>query len=610
MKKFTFFAAAILLLFLMNTRAWAQDFTVKVPSTDDYGGYLVPLRAGASIQFQVQVTNNLTDTCTVSIDKSSMGYAGSWVTIDNNSQELLPQQSKNFLLTVAVPTGTAEETYPIFLNFYAYNSHNQNQSYTFDYFAQYITVDNSPPDTPSFFTSATSNAITVSQWSSYDAMSNTYTALNRSSGFNGIKNYTLTLKDSNGNVVGSPKTIQATLLDSYYNFTNLAVGTTYKVSVTATDLAGNSKSKEKSVTTVTPPLHMTYTARSYCHLTLAWKSHPDAVSYKLYDATETTPVLLSTITDTSFMVSGLTANTTYKFYVTAITSSGSETAAGNTLSVSTLTIPTPSVSGTSPICSSGATYTVTNLPNECYIDWDQGSGLSRTSASGNSATFKATGSLNTWITATINSGCGIESKTVKVAAGTPKPGPITIQWDVPPRRFTASIEAIPGALAYKWWVDGVLIYDSPVNGGIFQRDLTNCGHVYYIDVAQVNKCGTSPISHTEATEECGGIHPFTVYPNPATSTISITQNTTTAVTQQLSIATTEKSAQKTIKNVDKKTIKSIKVIDYTGAVYISKKYGKEKNAVTIDITDLKPGTYQIIVNAGTKDQDNYAFIKK
>ncbi len=394
----------------------------------------------------------------------------------------------------------------------------------------------------------------------------------------------------------APKPLQATSSDSYYNFTNLAVGTTYKVTVTATDLAGNSKSKEKSVTTITPPLHMTYIARSYCHLTLAWKSHPDAVSYKLYNATGTTPVLLTTISDTSFMVTGLTANTTYKFYVTAITSSGSEAATGNTLSVSTLTIPTPSVSGTSPICSTGATYTVTNLPNECYIDWDQGSGLSRTSASGSSATFKATGSINTWIKATINSGCGIESKTVKVAAGTPKPGPITIQWDVPPRRFTASIEAIPGATSYQWYLDGVLKYNSPENVVIFQRDLSNCGHVYYIDVSQVNTCGTSPISHAEVTEEC--FKSFTVYPNPTTSTINITQNKT--LSQQLSIASLGSSGQK--------NINSIKIIDYTGAVYIHRKYAIETKNVRINVANLRHGTYQIIINEG-EGQETYTFVK-
>ena len=607
MKKITFFTATILLLFLMNTRAWAQDFTVAVPSTDGADGYIQPLKAGASTEFQVQVKNNRADTCTVSIIKFYLGTAESWVTIDNNSQKIFPQQSKNFLLTLTVPTGTAEGQYPMSLWFHAYDKNGVDHS--FNYITpQTVIVDNTPPVTPTFTTSVTSKTIFVSSWQTTDFMSGIYTDHNSSAGLNGVKSYTLILKNTN-NSVKETKTISATS-DSYYTFKNLAVGTNYKVSVTAKDLAGNTSTSEKQVKTETPALYLTSSAQSFCHLTLNWKSHPDAVSYKLYNATGTTPVLLTTISDTSFMVTGLTANTTYKFYVKGVTSAGVETDAGNTLSVSTLTVPAPSVSGASLICSSGETFAVTNLPDECYIDWSQGSALSLYSASGNSAIFKATGNANTWIKATINSGCGIASKTVNVAAGAPKPGPITIQWDAPPRRFTASVEAIPGALAYKWWVDGVLIYDSPVNGGIFQRDLTNCGHVYYIDVAQVNKCGTSSISHAEATEECGLIHPFTVYPNPATSTISITQNTTTAVTQQLSIATTEKSAQKANQKTDQKVIKSIKVVDYTGAVYISKKYGKETKTVKLDITDLKPGTYQIIVNAGTKDQDNYAFIKK
>lgn len=108
MKTFTFFATTLMLLFLTTGNAWSQDFTVTVPSTDNADGYIQPLKAGASTQFQVQVTNNRADTCTVSIIKFYLGTAESWVTIDNNSQKIFPQQSKNFLLTLTVPTGTAE----------------------------------------------------------------------------------------------------------------------------------------------------------------------------------------------------------------------------------------------------------------------------------------------------------------------------------------------------------------------------------------------------------------------------------------------------------------------------------------------------------------------
>ena len=106
MKRITLTLATIVLFLFISNKICAQDFTVKIASTDNCDGYIQPLKAGASIQFQIKVTNNRTDTCTVSIDKGPMGITSSWVTIDNNSQVLFPQQSATFLLTVNVPSNT------------------------------------------------------------------------------------------------------------------------------------------------------------------------------------------------------------------------------------------------------------------------------------------------------------------------------------------------------------------------------------------------------------------------------------------------------------------------------------------------------------------------
>lgn len=213
MKRVTFFAT-LALLFLMSTKVWAQDFTVTIESTDDYSGYIVPLKAGANIQFQIKVKNNRTETCTVSIDKNAMGIPGPWVTIDNNSQVLSPQQSTNFLLTLAVPANTNEGQYAMFLNFNAYDNTNFNHS--FNYNTQTVIVDNSIPLIPSFSVSPTSTTIYVSLWSSYDAMSSTYTSYNSSAGILGIKSYTVTLKNPDDSVKET-KTINATS-DNYYTF--------------------------------------------------------------------------------------------------------------------------------------------------------------------------------------------------------------------------------------------------------------------------------------------------------------------------------------------------------------------------------------------------------
>ena len=589
MKRVTFFAT-LALLFLMSTKVWAQDFTVTIESTDDYSGYIVPLKAGASIQFQINVKNNRTDTCTVSINKNAMGIPGSWVTIDNNSQVLSPQQSTNFLLTLAVPANTNEGQYAMFLNFNAYDNTNFNHS--FNYNTQTVIVDNSIPLIPSFSVSPTSTTIYVSLWSSYDAMSSTYTSYNSSAGILGIKSYTVTLKNPDDSVKET-KTINATS-DNYYTFQYLSSNINYKASVTATDLAGNTNTKEISVTTAPAPPTISSSTQSFCNITLNWTASSGATSYKLYDVTST-PVLVTTTSNTSFVVDGLTSGTTYKFYVKAFSSVYLGSDIGNTLSVSTLTVPVPIISGSSSACSTGTSFEVTNLPPGCSLEWSQGTGLSLYSSSGNLATFKATENTTSWIKATINSGCGVASATKTVDAGSPKPGTIFIEFDAPPRRFTASIDGMVSANSYKWYLNGVLKYNTPDDVVIFQRQVGNCGYRYDVDVEMVNTCGVSLISHTEVYEpDC--YKSYTIYPNPASSEISITQNSDM---KQLSL---------TIENSAPKIIKSVKIIDNTGLIYINKKYGKETQEVSLNLSSLKIGTYQIIINEG-EEQESHMFIK-
>jgi len=46
---------AVMLLLFVNKFALAQDFKVTITSTDDCSGYLKPLKAGNSLQFQIAV---------------------------------------------------------------------------------------------------------------------------------------------------------------------------------------------------------------------------------------------------------------------------------------------------------------------------------------------------------------------------------------------------------------------------------------------------------------------------------------------------------------------------------------------------------------------------
>lgn len=202
MRKPINYLCVLLLIVATHGFIQAQDFTVEIESTDASNNYFKPLKPGGSRQFQIKVKNNTSDTCTVSIDKYDMGYVSSWVSIEDNEQELFPSQSKNFLLTITVPSGTTEGLYAMYLYFSAYakgSSHNNS----FQYDTQWIIVDNSPPDAPTFsIGQKTSTTLSITSWSSWDQFSSEYT-FQTGSADNGIKEYKIFIETTDGNVVKS-----------------------------------------------------------------------------------------------------------------------------------------------------------------------------------------------------------------------------------------------------------------------------------------------------------------------------------------------------------------------------------------------------------------------
>ena len=328
------------LLFVLATHGliYAQDFTVEIPTTDDYAHYLPPIKAGGSHQFQIEVTNNRSDTCTVSIDKNSMGIdVSSWVTIDNNSQKIFPSQSKNFLLTINVPAGTCDCDFVMWLYFDAIDKHGNN--HPFDYYPQGIIVDNSPPSSPTFTVSQTSTTIFVNSWDSWDDRSNTYTVWNPSAGTSGIKTYKIDIKNPNGTIA---KSITKDFTDyNYYTFNNLNPNTNYKASVTAFDLVGNSRTTEKSATTApAKPTGLTFSNITYIDATLSWSPSAGATGYNVYEFKNDEHTKLNNfpIAGNSYKIEGLDPNTKYTYAVRALSNVGPSDMSNN-VEVTTLALP-------------------------------------------------------------------------------------------------------------------------------------------------------------------------------------------------------------------------------------------------------------------------------
>jgi hypothetical protein len=215
------------------------------------------------------------------------------------------------------------------------------------------------------------------------------------------------------------------------------------------------------------------------------------------------------------------------------------------------------------------------------------------SPTGSPTTYKAIGNGLGQVQATLSSTCA--STTLSpfyVTVGSPVPGTIAIAFDAPPKRFTATIDGVGTATAYKWYLDGQLKFTTPNTSVIFQRQLNNCGHVYYVDVAEVNACGVSGISHGEVSEDpC--YYGFTISPNPASDNITLTIGS--ADNAYLMGNSSTGTTALTSKYISTKAY-TIRVLDSFGALKAT--LNKSGETVTLPVGNLNNGVYVIEINDG------------
>jgi len=155
-------------------------------------------------------------------------------------------------------------------------------------------------------------------------------------------------------------TLLGTATTTSYNVTGLTGATTYSFSVKAKDAAGNlsASSNVVSVTTLTPvpdttaPTAATLSAAGTTSTStnLSWTGATDNVGVTGYDVYQGT-TLKASVTTTSYTVTGLTASTSYTFYVVAKDAAGNISPASNTVSVTT-------TATTLTYCTATATNTV------------------------------------------------------------------------------------------------------------------------------------------------------------------------------------------------------------------------------------------------------------
>ncbi|MGE0076386.1 MAG: endonuclease [Bacteroidales bacterium] len=140
-------------------------------------------------------------------------------------------------------------------------------------------------------------------------------------------------------------TLLASATTTSYSVTGLTAGTSYTFYVKAKDAAGNvsSASSSISVTTTastsdtqapTAPTNLATSSVAQTSLTLSWTASTDNVGVTGYDIYKN-GTLLATSTTTSYSVTGLTASTSYSFYVKAKDAAGNVSSASSTVSATT-----------------------------------------------------------------------------------------------------------------------------------------------------------------------------------------------------------------------------------------------------------------------------------
>jgi hypothetical protein len=247
-----------------------------------------------------------------------------------------------------------------------------------------------------------------------------------------------------------------------------------------------------------------------------------------------------------------------------------------------------SLTGPEAVCVAGGNFTLNNLPAGCNSSWTFSSNMQSYYGGSDFIALRALSIGSGWIQPTVSSSCGSSILPIKnVPVDIQQPGSITITMDAPPRRFSASIDDVPCATSYNWYLNGV-IQSTHTESAIFQRRSPYCGNFYYVQVEAVSSLGISARrSKTVVEPSCG--KSLLISPNPAMDVVTV--NIITQDDNSLNDINNNSSSEK---ESDLSPVTYIvKITDIVGtSVYVSE---KTTNEFTIPLSGIKDGTYIIIV---------------
>ncbi len=321
-------------------------------------------------------------------------------------------------------------------------------------------------------------------------------------------------------------TLLTSVTTTTYNVTGLTAATAYTFYVKAKDAAGNVSVASTTVNATTlaatdtqaptAPTSLAASSVAQTTLTLGWIASTDNVGVTGYDVYKN-GTLLTSVTTTTYNVTGLTAATAYTFYVKAKDAAGNVSAASSTINVTTLAVVTSSKE-TFANFSVGASYLTGTFTGQDGSTWSYNGARGDIAITGSAPTIgKGRTPLSYVASGTIQGGIGTLKFDYMMAFST------TINLNVYVNNVL--VKTITGGTINVIANSGIITVNTSgaftlkfeqVNSTSGQVAIDNIEWTPYTATLAMPK-GTNNTDKIDVTE-------FKLFPNPATDAITISTN--------------------------------------------------------------------------------------
>lgn len=364
-----------------NYSSWVPDIIIGTTGAD---------QIAPSTPSNIQVTSVTTNSVSLSWDASTdnvgvNGYRVYWRSGNNAFQ--YATTTSNIYTKTGLNSGTTYEFYVV-----ATDAGGNVSGNSTTVSGTTTSVDTQPPTAPTGLISngQTSNSIALS-W-------------NPSSDNIGVMGYRVYWKPASASTYQNMTSTSTSI-----NMTGLSTATSYNFYIVSYDAAGlnSSASNVLTVSTLdglepTAPTNLISTGNTTSSISLNWSASSDNIGvtgYRVFWKTSTSTVYQNTsVTGTTTTISGLSASTTYNFYVIAYDAAGNVSVASNILNASTQAL-VASVSSTLSGVRSGTTNTLSwnittnSILQEVRLEVKKGNGAFATIFSNTTKPISTNGSF-------------------------------------------------------------------------------------------------------------------------------------------------------------------------------------------------------------------------